>query len=685
MRLVFFFFTILSLAQQYQKVDFIKVNAHLNFDIEEKSVSGTATYSFKVNKALDTIKIDAKNIEFNDVTINGKSVNYSNNGKELLLFEGFNKGKNTLSLSYWAKPKQTLYFIGEEQNLQIWTQGQGKYTSHWLPSFDDVNEKVIFNLSITFRNDFEVIANGVLKEKAINTKGSHYTWQYEMQKPMSSYLVALAIGKFEKSQNSSQSGIPLINYLKKDDTNKYEFTYAHSNSIFNFLEKEIGHCYPWQVYKQVPINDFIYAGMENTSLTLFAQDYVVDEIGFNDGNYCNVNAHELAHQWFGNLVTAKSSKHHWLQEGFATYYALLAEKEIFGEDYFYHQLYKNAVLLKNASKNDTIPLLNEKASSLTFYQKGAWALHSIRENIGEKAFQKAIKRYLKKHQFKNVETDDFLNEIKKVSRFDINKFKKNWLESSLFPNDEAMQLLKKNKFINDLFAVQAQRNKSFLDKKAMFLQIMNSDVYYPVKIEVLNQIQKNSFQDNYEIIDLAMKTNAVPVRNYVAGMLKTIPTNYKTEYETLLNDKSYDTQTTALENLCINFPENCNIYLSKVKEASLKNNLLRISYIQFTLADKNIPIDEKENYYYELISFTSSKFESNIRQAAIAIVLELAPNDKTFLKNLINATTHYKWRFTQYAREKLKSILKNQDVKATVLEFEIELPENERQQLKKLL
>ncbi|MGZ9677575.1 M1 family aminopeptidase [Flavobacterium sp. GNP001] len=112
--------------------------------------------------------------------------------------------------------------------------------------------------------------------------------------------------------------------------------------MFDFLEKEIGVKYPWGIYKQAPVRDFLYAGMENTSATLFNTRYVVDSTGFEDRSYTNVNAHELAHQWFGNLVTAESGKHHWLQEGFATYYALLAEKEIYGEDHFYSKLYETA-------------------------------------------------------------------------------------------------------------------------------------------------------------------------------------------------------------------------------------------------------------------------------------------------------------------------------------------------------
>lgn len=679
------FLSFATLAQQKPNVDFIKVTAHLTPDAVEKAISGTAEYYFKVNKTVDTIRIDAKNITFYEVQVNSKSVNFKNNGKELLLFEGFKKGKNTLYVTYWAKPKQTLYFTGKDENLQIWTQGQGKYTSHWLPSFDDVNEKVIFNLSITFRNDFEVIANGVLANKTINSKGSHYTWSYEMKKPMSSYLVALAIGKFDKTQRISQSGVPLINYYKPNNASKYNTTYAFSDAIFNYLENEIGYRYPWNIYKQVPIHDFIYAGMENTSLTLFAQDYVVDEIGFNDGNYCNVNAHELAHQWFGNLVTAKSSTHHWLQEGFATYYALLAEREIFGENYFYNQLYKNAVLLKNASKNDTIPLMNEKASSLTFYQKGAWALHTIREEIGAKAFKKAIQRYLKKHQYKNVETDDFLNEIKRVSNFETKKFKKSWLESKGFNNDEAMTLLKKNNFISELFTIQSYRNKSFLEKQQLFIDVMKSDAYFPIKVEILNQVKKISFEDKKQLIVIAMQTNDVMVRNSVAQTLDSFPESFKTEYESLLEDPSYETKVIALENLCQNFPEQCSNYLLNIKETSQKNEALRIAYLQFALADSSINNVEKEKLYTELVSFTSNRFDSATRQQAMEVVMQLNVNDTIFLENLINATTHYKWRFSQYAKEKLKNLLKNETTKSQILQLENSLPENEKLQLKRLL
>ena len=150
----------ISFGQQTQKVDFISMNGLVVPNAFEKSISGKIRYDFIVKSSIDTIKIDAQRMDFSSVKINGNEVKFKNSGKELQLFEGFKTGKNNLTFDYKATPKQTLYFIGEAENLQIWTQGQGKYTSHWLPSFDDVNEKLIFNLSIDFRNDFEVLSNG---------------------------------------------------------------------------------------------------------------------------------------------------------------------------------------------------------------------------------------------------------------------------------------------------------------------------------------------------------------------------------------------------------------------------------------------------------------------------------------------------------------------------------------------
>lgn len=658
-------FVSLSFAQQTDKVDFIKCDAFVSPNHIEKSISGKVIYEFKIKKIIDTIKIDAKNMEFSEVVINGKLVNFKNSGSTLDLFEGFKKGNNKLTFSYLARPKQTLYFTRTDDNLQIWTQGQGKYTSHWLPSFDDVNEKVIFNLSVKFQNGYNVISNGVLKNvyhKRNGYENGFSTYNFQMQQPMSSYLVMLAIGNFEKQTATTKYGTPLEFYLDKNDYLKFEPTYRYSKQIFDFLEQEIGVKYPWKIYRQIPVRDFLYAGMENTTSTIFSQDFVVDSIGFNDRNYVNVNAHELAHQWFGNFITAQSGKHHWLQEGFATYYALLAERHLFGEDYFHEELNEYAEQLIRASKTDTIPVMNEKASSLSFYKKGAWALHVLREDIGVKLFQKAVKKYLKKYQYKNVHTDDFLKIVKEISGYDVENFKKVWLETAGFDRALAQKYLNQNSFIQD-FSTLRKSKKSLYELVA----IMQSDAYYPIKQYVVFQTQSLPYEERKILLGAALATNSISVRQAVAETMQVIPLDLKAAYETLLLDDSYTTKEIALNHLCDNFPEERLLYLDQTKGIVGNNDMsFRLNWLALAINSENVSEQVKNSSYNQLVAFASDKYESSVRQNALELLLQLNPNDEKVIELLFKATVHHKWQFTKFAREKIRTLLKQPDFRNQV-------------------
>ncbi len=695
MKYIFILISFITFGQQSQKVDFKTATGFVNINPIERKVSGNATYEFTVLDAVDTIRIDAKNMRFAGVKINNTMVKYVNTTRELLLFEGFKKGKNKVSFEFSAYPKQTLYFNGDFgcescENQQVWTQGQGKYTSHWFPSFDDVNEKMVFRLNLSFDSRYTVISNGKLKGKMDNLIGNYahqqQTWQYSMDKPMSYYLLMVAIGKFEKTKQRSETGVGLEFYYQSKDKEKVPYTYYKSKEVFDFLEREIGVAYPWVLYRQVPVEDFLYAGMENTTSTIFAQDFVVDSIGFNDRNYVNVNAHELAHQWFGDMVTATSGKHHWLQEGFATYYALLAEKAIFGEDYFYYKLYQTSLQLKVAAKTDTIPVMHEKASSLSFYQKGAWALHVIRERIGTKAFQLAVKNYLVTYAYKNVETEDFLAEIRKVSDFDTEKFSKQWLEDYMFNAKEANDLLNQNLFIKQLVKVQKMRDLPLKERLEEYNLIMKSDAYYPVKTEILYQLKEEDFVDKKEVLTSALQTNAIKVRQAVAEFVGAIPLEFKATYETLLNDDSYETREIAFMTLWKNFPDDRLQYLEQVKNwVGMNDKALRIMYLTFYLLSPDTDSLVKTNYYSELVRYTSSSYESSVRENAISSALMIAPNDTAVLRNLVNATTHQKWQFVKFAKQKIRDLLRLDDYRKKFENLLPSLSVNDQLQLKRLL
>jgi aminopeptidase N len=675
-------------SQQLQHVDFKTADVAVWFDVPQKKVMGTVVYEFEVlKKKPDTIYIDAKSMKFSNVKINGKDAKWVASANALKLYKGYKKGKNKVEIQYEATPKQTLYFVKDGADDQIWTQGQGKYTSHWLPSFDDVNEKVVFNIAISLYGkytSYTALSNGILVNASEDRVGKIF--EYKMDKPMSSYLVMLAIGKYRKWNMDSANGTPMEFYLRHQDSTKWFPTYRYSYEMFNYLEGEIGVKYPWGIYRQVPVLDFLYAGMENTTSTIFSQDFVVDQTGFNDRTYINVNAHELAHQWFGDLVTAESGKHHWLHEGFATYYALLAEQELFGEDHFYYELYQIAERLQQAAKTDTIPVMNEKASSLSFYQKGAWALHVLREGVGHEAFRTAVKNYLEKYAYQTVNTEEFLAEINKVSSYDTNSFKKRWLETGGFEVQEALNLLKKNDFMAQYLELGDLQGKPFAELKELYKNILESKEFYPIKEEVLFQITEVPFEEKADLIRIAMKSGNLKLRQAVARTVTTIPSQFYEEYKSLMNDDSYITKEIALNVLCSKFPDKKAEFLDASDTwVGFNDKNLRILWLALAYTDKNYRVKDKDKMYAELLDYASAKYESSTRTNALANLLYIGKPHPEMLKNLAEATTHHKWQFQKFGRDSIRNLLKKKGYRLHFQELLNQLQEPERKKLEAIL
>ncbi|WP_282032638.1 M1 family metallopeptidase [Winogradskyella eximia] len=638
-------------AQQTEYVDFKKAEVSLDaFDENLKKVTGKVDYMFDVLKPVDSIFLDSKNINGYIVSLNNNdSINYYVENDKFWLIHKFKPSKdNVLSLKFEANPKKTLYFLNKDNDNQIWTQGQGKYTSNWLPSLDDVNDKIEYDFLITYQNDYEVLANGKLIDKHVGD--SLTTWKYDMKQPMSSYLAALVIGKYNKKTETSKSGIPLEYYFYPEDSLKVEPTYRYSKQMFDFLEEEIGVAYPWQNYKQVPVHDFLYAGMENTSLTIFSDAFVVDAIAFNDKNYVNVNAHELAHQWFGDLVTAKSGEHHWLQEGFATYYALLAERDVFGDNYFYYKLLESVLDLsrQDLSGNGT-SLLDPKSSSLTFYQRGAWVLHVLRDKVGDVVFKKAVKNYLNKYQFENVETSDFIEEVEKLYGKSLTSFVNYWIKNKAFPYDEAFTILKRQSvFVNEYAMVDCEAKSS---KCADYLKYYVSD---EAKVKVISQVPELVTSDTFK--------NSFIVRQAISEHVTIIPASLKEDYESLLNDKSYITIEKALYNLWVNFPLERAKYLAKTREiVGFSDKNVRMLWIVLNLNTPYYEADSKYELFNELVNYTDASYNVDVRINAFKYLDLIKSCNEDCKKNLESAKSHHNWRLVKFAKELSEKLEQNKN------------------------
>lgn len=428
--LVFFLSVVLNLLSQEVRtfledenrvprervVDFTFLDLSVSFELSEGKVLGEVRHEFTAMRHQVTeITLNAIDMEIHSVEMDQKELTYDYNDKQLTieLPHTLSAGdKRTIVIDYTAQPRKGLYFVGwndttNTSRKQIWTQGQGIDNRHWIPLFDDMSDKVISQVSVTMPEAYEVLSNGKkLKEKS--QKDGNKLWQYEISHPHPPYLIMLGIGEYEIEHRKSSSGVDIDLYYYPGEEHKVEPTYRHSVAMFDYFERVFGVPYPWGSYAQIPVQEFMYGAMENTTATIFGDFYLVDSAEFLDRNYVRVNAHELAHQWFGDYVTARTSTHTWLQESFATHFDMIYQGVAFGDDYFdfVRRGYNQQAL--DASEKDLRPIAHSKAGTTRHYPKGAMVLNMLKNVVGEKQFNSTIQYYLKKHAYGTVDTEDFL-------------------------------------------------------------------------------------------------------------------------------------------------------------------------------------------------------------------------------------------------------------------------------------
>ncbi|WP_172822553.1 M1 family metallopeptidase [Gramella sp. MAR_2010_147] len=692
---LFIFCSVTLTAQQLgfsqtEKFDFKHIDANISIVPSKAKVLGEVTYTFDILAQEDTLFIDGRKMQFSDVILNGNTANFYSDEEGIYIVSDFLPAKNKkLTLTYTAHPTSGMYFINWNSpeiyasTRQVWTQGQGKYTSTWLPSFDDMTEKLEFDLSYEFPKGYELISNG-LQKSVEQINDSTLVWKFDMEKPMSSYLVGMAAGQFEKQSIISASGDEIQLYYNPEDSLMAEPTYRYSSEMFDFLENEIGVPYPWQNYKQVPVLDFLHGGMENTGTTIFSSSYLTDSIGFNDRNYVNVNAHELAHQWFGDLVTETESRHHWLHEGFATYYALLAEKEIFGEDYYYWKLYQTAESLKELSDSGKgEALLNPKASSLTFYQKGAWALHILRERVGDEAFRQGVKNYLELYSFKNVVTDNFIAEMETASGMDLSNFVKDWLEQAAFKANQSLESLKNSSFIINYLNIAALRETP-LDQKFDYLEdALDFPVNDYIGQEAVNQLAGLQSQKVNDLYAKAFETNNLFVRQAIASTMVEIPGSLKANFESLLKDESYITIEAALFKLWEQYPEDRKKYLEQTRNLNgFYNKNIRMLWLTLNLVTPEFEPEHTQEYYEELAGYTKEWHPFQIRENAFSYLYQLGAFNPESLNSLIKGTQHHTYSFRNYSRQLMNELLGNEEYRQQLVQIAENMDDKETSYLR---
>ena len=375
-------------------------------------------------------------------------------------------------ISYVAKPDELgkggssaitsdkgLYFInpqGKEKNKmpQIWTQGETQASSAWFPTIDSPNEKMTQDIFMTVDSKYTTLSNGKLASSKKNPDGTR-TDHWKMDLPHSPYLVMMGVGEFVKVTDAPWNGKEISYYVEKEYAPYAKQIFGNTREMISFYSKLLGTPYPWQKYAQIVVRDYVSGAMENTSATLHG-DFMVYQTDREmlDGKKGEaVIAHELFHQWFGDLVTAESWSNLPLNESFATYGEYLWEEYKNGRDAADAHSYKSRMGYFSQSQQQ-VELIRyhyhsqEDMFDAFSYNKGGQILHMLRKYTGDEAFFAALKVYLERNRFRSAEIHDLRLAFEEVTGEDLNWFFNQWFLSKGHPEleiersyDESLKLV----------------------------------------------------------------------------------------------------------------------------------------------------------------------------------------------------------------------------------------------------
>jgi aminopeptidase N len=425
-----------------------------SFDRKNKAIFGETTISLKPLKAgFNSVELDAADLNFESVKLepNGTDLNFKTDSYKIIIALGKDYSPKDLikiRLKYSAKPKKGVYFVAAEREgatllheAQIYTQGEAEESHYWFPSYDFPDDRATTEQYLTVEQDETAISNGELVETLQNADGTK-TFHFKMTLPHPVYLTSFVIGKYVKLTDSYKN-IPLSVYLYPGREYLNGKVFGNTKEMMRVFEELTGIAFPFNKYDQTIVAHFSFGGMENiTATTLSDRD-----IFFSDRNSLVVEdiiSHELSHSWFGDLVTCRNWAELWLNEGFATFMEAAYREKMYGRQDYLRKIENDTEIYfaEESRMSRKHGLYNQLArpddsifDSIT-YQKGGAVVHTLREEVGDKVFWKAINIYLNKFKLGNVETGDLQKVFENVSKKDLGWFFNQWVYATGYPKLE---------------------------------------------------------------------------------------------------------------------------------------------------------------------------------------------------------------------------------------------------------
>ena len=422
------------------------VRLDIALDFENESIRGRASTTFSVlYEKVKTLTFDLVDLHVERVAlVDGPDLTYSHGAEKLTveLDRPYAFGEElTIAITYAGKPRSGLHFIkpGEEdptRPVQAWTFGQPQYARYWFPCHDAPSERATTEIFATVPAQFITISNGNLLEVIDRGETKTHHWRHDV--PHASYLVSLVVGDFAVIK-AEYNGKPVNYYVRPDRAADAHYYFGKTPEMMRFFSEYTGVEYPYDNYDQTVVE--IYTGaMEHTSATTHSFTLLLDERASLDVDLEDVVAHELAHQWFGDLVTCRDWANGWLNEGFATYFQELWNEHDRGNDYFKHSMLQNKRQYLEEDGRYRRPIVYHVHSNDGFdlfdrhlYEKGGWVLHMLRHQLGDASFRRAIKAYLERYREREVITADLERTFEETTGRSLGQFFQQWVFRGGYP------------------------------------------------------------------------------------------------------------------------------------------------------------------------------------------------------------------------------------------------------------
>ncbi len=518
---------VFSIAAQTSQNNFNRIRSfdvqnyiiRTNFDRTNKTVFGDTTVLLKpLKNDFKSFEFDAVNFKFESVKLeisNTELTFKTTNNKIFITLDKPYSSSDTISvrLKYSAQPKKGIYFVDEQRengsilrSSQIWTQGEPEESRHWFPSYDFPDDKATSEQFITVEKDETAIANGELLETIENTNQTK-TFHYRMSAPHSTYLTSFVVGTYAKVSDSYKN-IPLGYFVYTDRTAIVPKAYGRTKDMMRVFEELTKVNFPFNKYDQTIVANFTFGGMENITATTMADTEIfLADFEFGKSAVEDLVSHELAHSWFGNLLTCKNWAELWLNEGFATYMEAAYREKTYGRNSYLSKIRSNAeqFMIDDLINKKKHGLFNTSAGNVeglfdnptTTYQKGGAVIHTLRETVGTENFWKAINIYLTRHKFQNVETGDLKKALEEVSGMNLDWFFLQWVYGTGHPKINVKQFYNPQTKVLDLTVSQVQSSGNLTPAAftlPMDLEITTAKGAKTEKVEIKKRIERVSIK-----------------------------------------------------------------------------------------------------------------------------------------------------------------------------------------------